>query len=72
MAKSKQETKLHLSKNNLGSSLKLDVSAVKAIRDTYSDSTLESDENSLPLTHPSFELLRETPARNANQRRLRT
>ncbi|OIT40480.1 hypothetical protein A4A49_26690 [Nicotiana attenuata] len=71
MAKLKQELKTE-SKNNWGSCSKMNVSAVKAIRDTYSDSTSDSDENVIPLTHPTFELLQDTPARNANQRRLRT
>lgn len=71
MAKLKQEPKTNL-KNNLGSSSKLDVPAVKAIRVTYSDSTSDNDGDIMPLTHSSFELLHETPTRNANQRRLRT
>ncbi|XP_019264081.1 PREDICTED: uncharacterized protein LOC109241750 isoform X2 [Nicotiana attenuata] len=55
--------------NYLGRGLKLDVSAVKAIRDTYCDSPSGSSENALPLSRTRFELLYETPERYANQRR---
>ncbi|XP_009804038.1 uncharacterized protein [Nicotiana sylvestris] len=69
MEKSNQPQK-NILNNYLGRGLKLDVSAIKAIRNTYCDSPSRSSENVLPLSRPSFELLYETPERSANQRRL--
>nr|XP_016448818.1 PREDICTED: uncharacterized protein LOC107773906 [Nicotiana tabacum]XP_016448819.1 PREDICTED: uncharacterized protein LOC107773906 [Nicotiana tabacum]XP_016448820.1 PREDICTED: uncharacterized protein LOC107773906 [Nicotiana tabacum] len=69
MEKSKQP-QINVTNNYLGRGLNLDVSAVKAIRDTYPDSPSGSSENVLPLSRPCFELLYETPERSANQRRL--
>nr|XP_009803461.1 PREDICTED: uncharacterized protein LOC104248836 [Nicotiana sylvestris] len=69
MEKSNQPQKKVLN-NYLGRGLKLDVSVVKAIRDTYCDSPSGSSENALSLSRPNFELLYETPERSTNQRRV--
>ncbi|XP_016469617.1 uncharacterized protein LOC107791968 [Nicotiana tabacum] len=55
MAKSKQETKLHLSKNNLGSSLKLDVSAcsLEQIRQQREECVADVSQKN-PYSTPKF------------------